>query len=369
MNKKHLLVSILMMGTALLFSCSSSKSTVAQPEELTGIIDADNANIQYFGRFNHSNTKRVVFDWSGVYIRASFQGTSCAIRLEDSSNLYAVTIDDGLPVGLTTDTSDVYTVATELADTVHTIQIDKRTEAFVGKAEFLGFVLDKGKTLVEPEPVPDRRIEFIGNSITCGYGVEAPGATSSFSPETENATLSYAALVGRSLNADYRMIAYSGRGVVRNYGDANQTSSEPMPALYDRTCCADATPAWDFTSWVPQVVVINLGTNDFSTQPHPDKDVFQQAYTQLITRVQAQYANVTIFCICGPMIGAPCSTYIEETVGQCQQNNANNKIYYIPVKASLMTSTDWGADWHPNQQGQQKIADMILPVIEEAMGW
>jgi len=370
MNRKRIVILVLLLGTALvLYSCCTKQSNSFQPEGFNGIINADNPNIQYIGRFNRSNPKRVIFDWSGVYIRAKFEGTSCSIRLIDGHNLYAVTIDNQTPQVLVTDSSTVYSVATGLADTVHTILIGKRTEAFIGKGEFLGFILDENKNLVAPDSSPTRCIEFIGNSITCGYGVEGESVSSPFTPETENATLSYAALLGHTLNADYLIVAYSGKGVVRNYGDANQTSADPLPSLYDRICCADSSPIWDFTSWIPQVVVINLGTNDFSTQPHPSKPVFQEAYTQLINRIQSQYPAATIFCVCGPMIGEPCASYIEEVVEQCQQINANKEVYYIPISTSLLTMADRGSDWHPNIQGQQKITNVILPIIQDTMNW
>ncbi len=370
MNGKKGFILLLVVGINLLsYSCFKKESTPSKPDDSKNIIDADNSNIQYIGRFDLSDPKRAIFDWPGVYIRIAFEGTSCFIRLNDGKNLYAVTIDNQAPQVLKTDTSTVYSAATDLKDTVHTILIEKRTEALVGRGEFLGFILDKNKNLIEQNSTPSRRIEFIGNSITCGYGVEGENANSPFKPETENATLSYAALIGRILNADYMMVAYSGRGVVRNYGDSSKTSTDPMPSLYDRTCFSDSTQVWDFTSWIPQVVVINLGTNDFSTQPHPDKSVFQEAYTQLINRVQAQYPEVTIFCVCGPMIGEPCASYIDEVVDQCKQNNANKKVYYIAISTSLLTMSDRGSDWHPNIQGQQKIADIIIPIIQDTMNW
>ena len=370
MSQKKILILILLFGIVFLScSCSKNESDPLQPSGSTGIIDADDPNIQYVGRFNRSDQKKAVFDWPGVYICAAFDGTSCSIRLSDGENLYAVTIDSQSPQMLETDSSTIYPVATDLLDTIHTILIGKRTEAFIGKGEFLGFILDENKGLISQSSTSARRIEFIGNSITCGYGIEGENASSPFTPETENATLSYAALIGRALNADYSMIAYSGKGVVRNYGDANKTSTDPMPSLYDRTCCFDQTTIWDFTSWIPQVVVINLGTNDFSTQPHPDKSVFQEAYTELIDRVQSQYSEVTIFCISGPMIGEPCASYIEEVVDQYQQNNTNKEVYYIPISTGLLSSSDLGSDWHPNVSGQQKIADVILPIIKNTMNW
>ena len=370
MKRNKILILTVVLGIAsFTCSCSTKKSTSVQPGESGGTIDADNAKIQYIGRFDRRNAKKVVFDWPGVYIRAKFEGTQCSIRLNDGKNLYAVTIDNQKSRVLKTDTSTVYSLANGLTDTIHTILIEKRTEAFIGKGEFLGFILDDNKKLIEQNSPPDRRIEFIGNSITCGYGVEGENASSPFKPETESATLSYAAIIGRTLGADYIMVAYSGKGVVRNYGDPNMTSADPMPALYNRTLCSDSIPVWDFSSWIPQVVVINLGTNDFSTQPHPDKAVFQESYIQLINRVQSHYSEVTIFCICGPMIGEPCASYINEVVNLCRQNNVNKNVHYIGISTALLTMSDRGSDWHPNIQGQQKIADVIIPVIMDTMNW
>jgi lysophospholipase L1-like esterase len=142
-----------------------------------------------------------------------------------------------------------------------------------------------------------------------------------------------------------------------------------MPSLYNRTCLHNPALIWDCSKWIPQVVVINLGTNDFSTQPFPDKAVFQEDYTQLINRIQVQYPDVTIFCLCGPMIGEPCGTYIEEVVKQIQQSNNNKRVHYINISRSIMDMSDWGSDWHPGINGHQKMADIVLPVIREKMNW
>jgi lysophospholipase L1-like esterase len=348
--------------------CTAAKHAPTGPsQEAAGVIGADDPNIRYVGRFNISDRKKAVFDWPGVSVSAKFGGTRCAVRLRGGGNLYAVRVDGGDPFVLSTDTGSVYTLAQGLADTVHTVLIRKRTEAFIGRAEFLGFILDRGGKLLAQDTGRDRRIEVIGNSITCGYGVEGTSASCAFSKETEDASKSYAALVAEDLNADVSMVAYSGRGVVRNYGDKNKTSPDPMPSLFDRTCCYDSTAKWDFSRWTPQAVIVNLGTNDFSTQPHPDKTVFQDAYARLIRRVQGYYAGVKVFCVCGPMIGEPCLGYVREVAAQLK--SGGEEVYFIEVKSSLMTAADWGCDWHPNVKGQRKIAGVITPVVRDAMGW
>lgn len=372
MKNKHQFSFLTLTGlfiSLLLSSCSTNN--VKQGLQKTGIINADNPYIQYIGRFDFSNPKKVAFDWPGVYIYAKFQGTGCSIRLEDSTNEYSVIIDNHAPKLLTTSDKDIYEVASGLSASVpHTIMIQKRTEAFVGKGVFMGFVLDKGASLLPPGKRPARRIEVIGNSMTCGYGVLGDSPACHFSKQTEDAGMSYAAMVARKLDADYHLVSYSGKGVVRNYGDKNKISKDPMPALYDRTCCNDSTLKWNFKSWVPQAVIINLGTNDFSTHPYPDKDIFQAAYNKLINRVRSLYPNVTIFCVSGPMIGEPCTDEIRQVVQQQQEKESRVKdVFFIPVPRSDMNNKDWGCDWHPNIHGADVISNVIVAGVKLRMNW
>ena len=93
----------------------------------SSLIDADDPFIQYIGRFDFTNPKKVVYDWAGVYIIAKFEGTSCSIRLEDHKNEYAIIVDDYAPRLLKTNKDTVYEVATGLKESVpHTIMIQKR---------------------------------------------------------------------------------------------------------------------------------------------------------------------------------------------------------------------------------------------------
>ncbi len=363
---------IMILSFFMMFQVSSCSFFVTKHEiKKTGIIDADNPNIQYVGRFDFSNPKKVIFDWAGVRIYAKFQGTSCSVRLRDTTDEYAIIIDNHAPRILTTGSSDVNKVASFLSDTIaHTIMIQKRTEPLVGKGMFMGFILDTGATLLPIDNRFDRRIEFIGNSITSGYGVMGDSTACHFSPQTENAAMSYASITARALHAEYHLISYSGRGVVRNYGDSNKTSLNPMPVLYERICCFDSTSKWDFKKWIPQAVVINLGTNDFSTEPHPDKNVFIDAYNQLIDRVRSLYPCVTIFCVSGPMIEKPCTDYVREVVKEQQKKEGRDKdVFFIEIPRNIMTSNDWGCDIHPNVLGANKMADIVISMIRLRMNW
>ncbi len=354
----------------LLQFISCSPTSVKPEIDKSGIIDSDDPNIQYTGRFDFTNPKKVAFDWPGVSICARFEGTQCSIRLNDHKNEYAVIVDQRAPRLLTTDTASVYPIASDLSSSApHTITIQKRTETFVGKGEFGGFILDKDCALLPLDKRPDRRVEFIGNSITCGYGVEGDSSNCRFSPQTENACMSYAAMTSRALNADYSLVSYSGRGVVRNYGDSSKVSQYPMPSLYDRTCFSDSTRKWNFASWTPQAVVINLGTNDFSTHPFPDSAVFEEAYIRLIHRVRAQYPGVEIFCICGPMIGEPCWSYVKDVVQQEQRGKRDKDVFFVGIDKKLLNDSDWGCDMHPNVYGMAKMMDVLVAAMKMRMNW
>lgn len=95
----------------------------------------------------------------------------------------------------------------------------KRTEADMGITRFMGFVLEDNGELFPLSETPNRRIEFIGNSITCGYGTEGNNKDERFKPDTENNCKSYAAILARAFSADAHFIAHSGKGLVRNYDD------------------------------------------------------------------------------------------------------------------------------------------------------
>src|SRR5690606_5907364 len=127
----------------------------------------------------------------------------------------------------------------------HTVELYRQTEGSFGTTVVLGVDLAGGE-LLPPPPVP-RRIEVVGESLSCGFGNEGV-APCPFSAETENHYLTYGAVAARSFGAELSTIAWSGKGVVYNYGD---DKNNPLPAIYDRTLPTEASP-WSF-AWQPDV--------------------------------------------------------------------------------------------------------------------
>jgi len=251
-----------------------------------------------------------------------------------------------------------------LANGTHTVELVKRTEAWVGEVQFLGFTVTDGK-LLSPPAASSKRIEFIGDSITCGYGNE-DGQNKSFN-QSENAYLAYGAVTGRQLGADVITVSWSGRGICRNAGGS---TTDLMPAFYSRILPYSDTPKWDSSKWIPQVVVLNLCTNDFSSGT-PDKTTFVTAYSNFVDRIRSQYADAHIYCALGPMLGGDAQinarNYIN-TVVNAKNASGDAKVHFIefPVQDP---ANGIGADWHPSVKTHQIMADQLAAQLKADLGW
>ncbi len=326
--------------------------------------------IHYTGRIDFTDPTRPAFDWPAVTIEAAFGGSSVTAFLEDGQNLYNVYIDGRPSILQTSPNQQRYLLAEDLGNGQHIVRITKRTETFYGTPVFLGFELDPGRDLLPLPSRPDRRIEFIGDSITAGYGSEGDSPTCIFSRDTENAELTYAAMTANALNAEYAILAVSGVGIVRNYNSGDKMTAGTMLTYYEGTTTDRDTEKWDFERWVPQAVVINLGTNDFSTAPHPEGEVFLRGYTELIIKVRNRYPEAHIFAVAGPIMVDPAESTIRSAVTQMREVLDDERVHFVLIENTLeLSAVDYGCDWHPNASGQRKIADQLRPFIAATLGW
>ena len=349
-------ISVLTMLTSCEFFESSSH------------IDADDENIEYIGRFDFSNSKSVRFDWPGVQIRTRFEGTSCSIKLKDGNNDYNIFIDGKLHKIIRTTNDTIYVLANGLEKKTHTLLITKRTEALFGVGTFEGFILDAGKSLAKPKEKNKRKIEFIGDSYLTGFGSEGDSSNCIFSRETENSYLSFGPQLARKLNADYSIVAISGVGVTKNYGDLLRTSEYPLPYYYERACMNDSL-LWDFKRWQPDAVVVRLGRNDYWQKPHPTREMFRTAYLKLISDIRRHYPNTHIFTLCSPMRRDPHCDYISSIVNELKLKKGDKKIHFVKVDVKFNEKRDFGCEKHPNRFGHKKLADFLKPIIRKELGW
>jgi hypothetical protein len=143
------------------------------------------------------------------------------INNSGTSNIYNVIVDKVVTKRITmVSGSSTYNLASGLSDEVHEIEIYKLTESSYGLTTFTGFILDAGKTLVPITTARSLLFEYIGNSVTCGSGIE--GSSSSTQSNTnQNHYQSYAAINSRNFNAHHLAVSKSGVGLFLNYTSAS----------------------------------------------------------------------------------------------------------------------------------------------------
>jgi lysophospholipase L1-like esterase len=323
---------------------------------------------RFSGRVDFGERAGPRFAWSGTSIHARFSGRSIAVRLRGSSDYFSVLLDGAaMPTLAANPSQEVYPLGAELPPGEHEISITKRTEALVGETQFLGFELAPGARLLSPPEAPSRRIEFVGDSITAGFGNLGRDRSCPFSPDTEDFTLSYAALTARALEAEPVAVCWSGRGVCRNWQDE---PGDPMPVLYDRVLPARPESRWDFSCWVPHVVVINLGTNDFSSGSPPERE-FVDTYAALLRRIRFAYPNVFVFCTLGPMLSGSglrdARAFVPQAVDRIRDEGLTRiRVLEFPEQSA---ENGFGCDGHPSQLTHRLMATQLSTAVRQEQGW
>ncbi len=319
--------------------------------------------VRFIGRVETNGQERT-FAWSGTAIAFRFEGTDASITLDDDGRFFTLLVDGQEQLLPTSSGEQSYTLASGLTPGEHEIWLHRRTEALFGNTRFIDLDLGGG-TLLPPPPPAARRIEIIGDSITCGYGNEGADEFCDFSASTENHYLTYGAIAARNLGAELSTVAWSGKGIIYNYGD---DKNEPMPELYARTLPQDASSSWDF-SWQPDVVVINLGTNDFSTDGDPSEGEFAGAYEAFLADIRNRNQTAHILCVIPTLLGgndlANAKAYIEQAVA------ARNAAGDDKVKAVALSfdQSGWGCDYHPSLETHASMGAALTAELQAWLGW
>jgi lysophospholipase L1-like esterase len=321
---------------------------------------------RFIGRFDLSNVDTPVFAWSGTAISLRFTGSAISVTLSDSGSNWFEVVLDGQHTQLGTQPGkQTYPLARGLADGAHDLLLYRRSEAFFGETTFYGFDLAPSAFLAGA-PVLTRRLEVIGDSISAGYGNEGVFPCQ-FAAKTENHWLSYGALAARTARAELFSEAWSGIGMLRNNGG---DTTGTMPERYPRTLPERSASAWDFSTFQPNAVLINLGTNDFVTGD--PGAAFRTTYTQFVTDLRGQYPRARFFLGVGPMLGGQqytqASAYLNGVIADRQAaGDANLSLLEFGTQA--LASDQVGCDYHPSLKTHQKMADQLLAALRADLGW
>ncbi|MFY0562545.1 GDSL-type esterase/lipase family protein [Archangium lansingense] len=349
----------------------------------------DEKQLQHIGRMDWSTELGPTYAHSGVTIRFRCNCTGVDVAFEEDPDGIGVEHNNWVNIIVDGKTQakveilpgrNILRGARNLPRGEHTIEIVKRTEPFAGRVKFLGLSLQG--VLLDPPPWPEKKMEFIGDSITCGYGNEvdiyAPTYTepnTGYHSKNEDISQAYGSILGRRFNAEVVTTCISGTGVYRNLDGS--TEGKAFPYLYTRIYPDDEKLLWNTSYFIPDVIVINLGNNDFNfmvegTPTAPPAEEFKAAYRKFLLDLVGYYPSTKIIASVGPMMndnypeGAQHWTkmqrYTRETVEGLQAEGKSNVHYfaYTPI-----VSDPYGEDWHPTNEAHAKMADELAVRLEE----
>ena len=335
-------------------------------------IKPTNKKIQYVGRFSFKKPNAPCFTYPGVQINARFEGTSLKMLAKPMSGYFMAQIDGCEPfkVGFNAPNDSVVTLAVALSDEAHEVRLTYVIEGFQRRPEFWGFVLDKGKTLLNPPYVPKRKIEFIGDSMTCGLGVEGKNETEPYMTETENYYYSYASRTARALEAQEYTIACSGIGVYRNHAGPKNGSKDNMSSIYSQTLLGDNTEIWNFMQYIPDVVCVNLGMNDVRSGDY-DRSYLLNAYRNFYKQIRAIFPRTKIVFLSGSMLVGNRLEHVQYAMDEVVREariGGDKNVYRFDM--SWQTGDlGKGACDHPSKWQHEKMAGELTAYLRGLMGW
>ena len=323
---------------------------------------------------------------SGTGAEFAVTGTKAMIRLisddkwkegEENQPRVAVYMDDVRAFDVMLDEPEkTLTVFVSELPEEHVIRVVKLSEAPMSNCG-IEDVLVEGE--IAPTVPCDRLIEFVGDSITCGYGVEDEDRDHHFLTTTEDVTKAYAYKTAKALGADYSMVSYSGYGIVSGYtGNGEKVGDQLVPEYYEKLGYSRGVYlgkfqpqdfAWDFTGLQPELIVINLGTNDMSyvLEYEDRREEYICGYVEFLKTIRSHNPKAKLLCVLGIMGTALCPA-VEETVQRYANETGDGNISFMPFTDQL-PEDGYAADWHPTEKTHTKAARKLTEEIQKIMGW
>jgi len=300
--------------------------------------------------------------WPGIYFETAFEGTALYAKFDDSANIYNLYIDDQPAIRINKPGNVEYRVDS-LSPALHRVRLEKLTEAQASAENFEGFFISPNEKTASSLSDHTRQIEFIGDSYTVGYGNTA-GKRQCTKDEiwaTTDTAQAFGPLTAKHYNADYQINAYSGRGMVRNYdGFAGDT----LPGLYPYTLF-DGKTAYSDPTWSPQVIVIALGTNDFSTPVHAGEkwktqdDLvadYEATYVSFVKSLRAKHPNAAFVLISYDPATSPAISTVRDRL----KTDGDSKVDFLEITEFTKNA----CDYHPDTSDDRKISNALISYID-----
>jgi Carbohydrate esterase 2 N-terminal len=304
------------------------------------------AGPRLIGRYDAMNQS----GWSGSSIELRFNAPAVSVTMSGANLWYTVVVDGGAPKKMQIGTTGM--LATGLAAGPHVVTMTRRAEAFNGIAKFVSFSIPE--TAMLPQQIPNRRLEVIGDSFAVAYGIDGCGDRTN---GDENAYMSWGLVLGRLVNADVHILGQSGMGMAFSL-DGSTTFT--IPSVYGLTLGTQNQTKWDFSKYIPDAVLIDVGENDQNAKangtPVYNAATFKQKYSDFLTSLRGYYPNAYIYC------GSHGDLMTD--IPAMVTAKADPKIKFIKFDG-----TRTACDFHPDVPGHAAYAATAAAALKADLGW
>ncbi len=305
------------------------------------------------------------FQWPGTYFTAAFTGPDVYFETGPGDAILHVLVDGQPPLSLVKPGIGVFRIE-GLSAGSHTIRLEVVTESQAAPIEFNGFALATGRSAGMVPPRAARQIEIIGDSHSVGYGdtSEKRQCTSTEVWSTTDTSQAFGPLTAKHYGADYQVNAISGRGIVRNY---NGGPGDPLPVVYPYVLFDKQAAVADRT-WQPQITVVALGTNDFSTPLHDGEKWqtreelhadFERTYVRFIRRIRTGNPGTFFILAANDAADGEIQREVRKVVERLAAAG-EKRVGYVPFNKLQLTA----CDWHPSLADHEMMAGELQRFID-----
>lgn len=322
--------------------------------------------------------ERLEFGFPGVTVRICFRGTR--LWVTGSSNQgrsHLAAVHQGTQVReLVVPKDEAELLAWQapegapLAD--RCIDLVHLTETWIGVVSLRAFRVEGEVSLARPFPA--RKLLFIGDSVTCGEAVRRKPECSK-DESWWDAYNSFGAHASRALEAQFQLVCFGGKGVLRDWQGKRDVLN--APEFFPLVIPDERRIPYPLSNYTPDAVLLSLGTNDFNPAlgPFPDQAAFVARYVSLVRDVKAAYPAARVWLTEGAIVsdtesraGSSASkqkstlrAYLEEVVGRV----GLAEVRYLPARHYPADA----CDAHPTGSEHEHIAQDVANVLRVELGW
>ncbi|MHA3789425.1 SGNH/GDSL hydrolase family protein [Flavobacterium hauense] len=345
--------------TTFLLSCTGTANIPAK----------DKSIFSTSGRVETLKDNSIVLIGSAASVTFGFTGTECTIHVkaQDHHNYIVIEVDGKYIGRQQIQTSDNAIPVKAATNGKHIVNIYKATEAANGNVIFTsaeGNLFNAKKTV-------KKKIEFIGDSITCGMGndtIAIPCGKGEWYDQ-HNGYYSYAPITARALGTDFLLSSVSGIGIYRNWNDEH-IDEAIMPDVYENLYLnKDNSKPYTF-GFNPDITCIALGTNDFSEgdgkKPRLpfNEEKYVANYISFIKTVYKHSPNTQIVLLDSPMVKGEKSKTYAKCLNRIK-DAINSEKGHKPVTVFIYKEViPHGCGYHPEIEDDKLMASQLAPYLK-----